>query len=273
MKTGLLALVCLLAALCGALMVMLFLAIPITHFMVLITSFMGAGLAFMAVKTAVFLRNVLFLGRIDSVKTLLRVSSLPILAPTMHSTQKEPDFHLLSSKDPAAKTLKNIAATLPPIVTIASESPAQGKSFTAANLALLSAQKRRTLLVDAQAGTGQLHRSFAMPAEPGFTEVMMGRATLEQALSKPVEGSLWLLAAGSEQPNYEPDPARVKLLLQELAQQFEVVIVDYPCVKNPKILEFFFSVYLIIRQGTKVVRLKNFLRAFRPAALILNDLK
>ena len=261
--------ICLIAAICGAAIAQSLPPIFVYVFAVGVSGLIGAVVSFIIIKLFAFIRNSLFLGRIGSVKKLQSLTPLPILAPVAHSTRKHPSFLLVSSQDASALALKNIASGLPPVVVIASESGAEGKSFIAANLALLCAQSRRTLLIDAS--SGNLHQSFAMNGQPGLSDVMMAKTTLEKAISNPVEGKLWLLPAGEEHPDYQLDPLRMKRLIQELSHRYDTIIVDFPYVKNPKTLEFAPAVYLVIREGAKASAIRNFLKIFRPTALILND--
>lgn len=257
------------AAICGAAVAQSLPPIFVYVFAVGISGIIGAVVSFILIKLFAFIRNTLFLGRIGSVKKLQSITPLPILAPVPHSTKKHGAFYLISNDDPAQLALKNIAAGLPPVVVIASESDAQGKSFIAANLALFAAQTRRTLLIDAS--RGNLHQSFAMNGKPGLSDVMLARTTLEKAILNPVEGKLWLLPAGSQLADYQLDPLRMKRLAQELSHRYDTIIIDFPYVKNPKTLEFAPAVYLVIREGAKAANIRNFLKSFRPTALILND--
>ncbi len=263
--------ICLIAAICGAAIAQSLPPIFVYVFAVGAAGFIGSIVAFILIKFFGFIRNSLFLGRIGSVKKLQSLTPLPILAPIAHSTRKHASFLLVSSEDASVLALKNIAAGLPPVVVVASESGAEGKSFIAANLALLAAQTRRTLLIDANGGAGSLHHSFAMLGAPGLSDVMMAKVTLEKAISNPVEGKLWLLPVGSAQQDYQLDPLRMKRLAQELSHRYDTIIIDFPHVKNPKTLEFAPAVYLIIREGAKAANIRNFLNSFRPTALILND--
>jgi protein-tyrosine kinase len=73
-----------------------------------------------------------------------------------------------------------------------------GKTTTSANLALTMSQEfqQKVVLVEADLRRPVLAASFGVPAEPGLVEVLMGAATLEQALV-PISGHhLFLLPAG-----------------------------------------------------------------------------
>ena len=79
-----------------------------------------------------------------------------------------------------------------------------GKSLTAANLALTMAQEfqQRVVLVDADLRTPSMQQLFGLPARPGLTDVLMGAATLDDALRSCREHHLTVLPAGldADQP-------------------------------------------------------------------------
>ena len=69
-------------------------------------------------------------------------------------------------------------------IVVTSPNKGDGKSLTAANLALTMAQEfqQRVLLIDADLRRPSLHRLFGIAETPGLTDVLMGGATLDDAL-------------------------------------------------------------------------------------------
>jgi polysaccharide biosynthesis transport protein len=137
----------------------------------------------------------------------------------------------------------------------------EGKSTTVANLAVALARSgRHVALVDLDLRRPFLHTFFGVDAEPGFTDVVVGRETLDRAVrhvSLPTAGGLESLgerngqpSAASSAPRGSPsDEAilhflpcgtipptageflaseRVSALLFELREQFDVLLVDAP---------------------------------------------
>ena len=72
-------------------------------------------------------------------------------------------------------------------IVITSPNKGDGKSLTAANLALTMAQEfqQRVLLVDADLRRPAVHRLFGAPDGPGLSDVLMGAAELDEALVAP----------------------------------------------------------------------------------------
>lgn len=120
-------------------------------------------------------------------------------------------------------------------LTLVGAENATGIALTAANLAIVFAQMGiRTLLVDANLRTPQLHRLFGMSdRNPGFSDLIAGRASVEP-LAVPTIRSLWLLQAGTEAPNPQELLASTHCTrwLKELSAHFDVTIISTPPMKR-----------------------------------------
>lgn len=122
----------------------------------------------------------------------------------------------------------------PQVVVITSAMPGDGKSTSAANLAITLAQQGiRTLLVDADLRRGLLHRLFGAKEQPGLTNVLHMGLALEQAVQQVDAGNgvtLDFLSSGPLPPN----PAeilgsdRMRRLLDQMRSGYEAVIFDAP---------------------------------------------
>ncbi|MDQ3243608.1 MAG: polysaccharide biosynthesis tyrosine autokinase, partial [Gemmatimonadota bacterium] len=121
------------------------------------------------------------------------------------------------------------------VLLITSALPGDGKSTTAANLALTVARRgTRTLLLDADLRQGVVHKLFGVSREPGLTQLLIGKSTLAATLQTvPVDGEgqvLHLLASGRFPPNPAELLGSVQMLnlLEELRQRFDMIVVDTP---------------------------------------------
>ena len=121
-----------------------------------------------------------------------------------------------------------------PLRTIGITSPAarDGKSVTAANLALTMAQEfqRQVVLVDADLRHPSVHSLFAIERGPGLTEVLKGEATLDDALVYLPEFQLSLLPAGTgaEYPTELLGSAAMRRTLDALGGRFDRMLLDLP---------------------------------------------
>lgn len=116
---------------------------------------------------------------------------------------------------------------------VASARSGEGKSFIAANLAIVFAQLgERTLLIDADMRSPVQHALFGLDNRVGLSNVLLGRAWLDSAVSIERLGSLSVLPSGARAPNPQELLAKstfTKLLL-EATQSYDYIIVDTPPV-------------------------------------------
>ncbi|MBS4192622.1 CpsD/CapB family tyrosine-protein kinase [Bacillus sp. FJAT-49705] len=114
---------------------------------------------------------------------------------------------------------------------ITSAGPEEGKSTTAANLAVVFAQQeKRVLLVDADLRKPTVHYTFNLANNLGLTTVLTKQRTLKESLRHTGIEDLSVLTSGPIPPN----PAELigskamKQFLQEAKEQFDIVIFDTP---------------------------------------------
>jgi receptor protein-tyrosine kinase len=88
-------------------------------------------------------------------------------------------------------------------IVVTSASPAEGKTFTALNLALTQAQLSEypVLMADLDLRRPSVHRLLQIDRGLGFTDYLMGKAPLEKCLRKIRGTALYLMTAGSAVKN------------------------------------------------------------------------
>jgi tyrosine-protein kinase Etk/Wzc len=123
--------------------------------------------------------------------------------------------------------------TIGPIrsLAIGSVSPSEGKSFTAANLAItLAQQKSKTLLIDADLRRGVLHNTFNCPKKPGLTNYLTGVVPLESVLNETYIPNLTLITCGSLIPNPSEllGSVKMKRFIEGITKRFDFVLFDTP---------------------------------------------
>ena len=121
-----------------------------------------------------------------------------------------------------------------PVAALLVTSPGrgEGKSITAANLALTMSQdlQSRICIVDADLRHSSLHRLFGISETPGLADVLAGRSPLADALVTLEDHSLTVLPAGllPDHPAELLGSTAMRRLLQTLRTRFDRVIVDAP---------------------------------------------
>jgi protein-tyrosine kinase len=132
------------------------------------------------------------------------------------------------------RTRLNHLQTLQPLHTlvITSASPAEGKSFTATNLALTQAQLtgRKVILGDFDFRRPTVDKTFGVPHSPGITDYLLGKAQLSDVIRKVASTNLYIMTAGGAVPN----PLELlnlhecRQLIDSLREYFDWVILDSP---------------------------------------------
>jgi protein-tyrosine kinase len=132
------------------------------------------------------------------------------------------------------RTRLNHLQTLQPLhsIVVTSASPAEGKSFTAMNLALAQAQlaDKRVLLADFDFRRPSIDKAFQIDMSPGITEYLQGKARVKDIIRKIAGLNLYLMTAGEAVPNPLEllNLKECRALLEALRGQFDWIILDSP---------------------------------------------
>ncbi len=147
---------------------------------------------------------------------------------------------LTDPRSPASEAYRTLRTNLSfyslddPLRTLVVTSPTanEGKSGTAANLAVTMAQGgRRTILVDCDLRRPSLHTLFGLDNAAGLTTMLLDES--QEAPLQPVGvDNLWLLPGGPQPPN----PAdllgsrQMERVLEGLLQRADMLLIDAPPV-------------------------------------------
>ena len=120
------------------------------------------------------------------------------------------------------------------VLQVTSAVKGEGKTTTAANLAVsLALAGSRTLLVDADLRRPALHRILGMDERgPGLSEALTNGKPADSLLVATVVPNLFCLVAGTIPPNPSEllSSKRMKALVDEIRENFDMVILDSPPV-------------------------------------------
>jgi receptor protein-tyrosine kinase len=121
------------------------------------------------------------------------------------------------------------------MLTVVSAGAGEGRSYVAANLAVVFSQLgERTLLIDADLRAPRQHHIFNIPDRVGLSTVLSGRADRSVAVPIREFAKLSVMPAGAPPPNPQELLARPLLgvLLQEMWTEYDVLIIDTPPAKR-----------------------------------------
>jgi protein-tyrosine kinase len=120
------------------------------------------------------------------------------------------------------------------MLLVTSPSPGEGRSFTAANLALAEAQlaDNPTLLCDFDLRNPILHSVFGVGRSPGISDYLLGKAALHEALRRIGNSNLFVLPAGEAviNPLELLHLKEVQRMMDRLRNTFRCILLDSPPV-------------------------------------------
>ncbi|WP_082101628.1 polysaccharide biosynthesis tyrosine autokinase [Demequina rhizosphaerae] len=114
---------------------------------------------------------------------------------------------------------------------ITSSVPSEGKSTTAANLAITLADAgAKVLLVDADLRKPKMAKYMGIESSVGLTDVLIGRIEFEDAVQQWGAGDLYLLPSGSIPPNPSEllGSSLMGTLIEMLDAEYDIVLYDAP---------------------------------------------
>jgi len=117
------------------------------------------------------------------------------------------------------------------VFVVTSSLPGEGKTTTAANLAITLAQaKHRVVLVECDLRRPLIADRLELDGGVGTTSVLIGKVHLRDALQKYLDTGLWVLTSGPNPPNPSEllQSGAMEKLLGELRDEFDIVILDAP---------------------------------------------
>jgi capsular exopolysaccharide synthesis family protein len=169
---------------------------------------------------------------------VLDLPEVPTAAPTLDrrlvaavAPQSAPAerYRLLRTRVKRAENGRSIRT-----IVVTSPAKGDGKSLTAANLALTMAQEfsQRVLLLDADLRRPTVAQLFGIAEAPGLSDVLIGGSDVERALVHLPDQHLTVLPAGNPaaQPAELLGSSAMRRVLELLRSRFDRILIDMPPV-------------------------------------------
>ncbi|TDL41115.1 polysaccharide biosynthesis tyrosine autokinase [Arthrobacter nitrophenolicus] len=191
------------------------------------------------VGTAV-LRNLMD-NRVHGEADVAAISAAPVLGRIAFEplASTSPLLTQSPSQSPRAESFRQLRTNLQfataagqgKSIVITSSLPGEGKSTTAANIAIaLSEAGQAVCLVDADLRRPMMNEYLGLDRNVGLTTALIGRAEVDDVLQPWGETNLFVLTSGQLPPNPSEllGSARMSNLVMRLEEIFDVVVIDAP---------------------------------------------
>ncbi|MFU0790288.1 CpsD/CapB family tyrosine-protein kinase [Virgibacillus proomii] len=167
---------------------------------------------------------------------------------------------------------------------VTSSGPGEGKSMTAANLAVVYAQQgKKVLLIDADLRKPTVHYTFRLDNLRGLSNILVGENTFNDVIHNSDVDHLDIMSCGPIPPNPSELLASKKMvkLLEELKASYDLIIFDTPpvlAVTDAQVLaNIVDGTLLVVRsKHTEIEGAQKAVESLRPAkakllGTVLND--
>jgi len=164
--------------------------------------------------------------------------------PYLIRGQSNVSEEVIAAYDPFSKQVESLRALRSQLVmrwfgsseqrsamAITSAERGDGRSFIAANLAVLFSQLgQRTLLIDADMRNPSQHRLFGIENRSGLSSILSGRSGVADIHRIPSLVDLSILPSGATPPNPQELLGRSAFthMLREFKDEFDVILIDTP---------------------------------------------
>ncbi len=178
------------------------------------------------------------------------------------------------------------AENIPKTMVFSSAMPKEGKSATAANMAVSFSQlQKKVLIIDADLRKPRLHRIFKVRNKKGLSGYLVGRTDLNESIQVTSIENIWILPSGPIPPNPAEllNSKKMGELLEEAKNRFDFILIDSPpvvAVIDPVIISTLADCMIFVIKAEKTMR-KPFLRSIEELkkakaniiGIVFNELK
>ncbi len=172
-----------------------------------------------------------------TIAALLGTTSLGMI-PRVEGHKAPPERQAVDAPgSPAGESYRNVRTSLLftmraaklRCLLVTSAIAGEGKTTTSVNLAgAFGRMGRKVVLVDADMRRPRVHRVFRLPPSPGLSEILQGRARVEDAVTRPHGMEFDMVPAGSvpENPSELLASTAFAQLIADLRNEYDLIMLD-----------------------------------------------
>ncbi|WP_149361172.1 polysaccharide biosynthesis tyrosine autokinase [Lolliginicoccus suaedae] len=174
-------------------------------------------------------------------QTLEEVGEIALVGtlPFEKDREKYPAINFADTRSTGAEAYRSLRTNLkflniddaPQVITITSCLPGEGKTTTAANIALVLAEAGHSVcLLEGDLRRPRITKYLGLVQAVGFTTVLAGQASLEEVLQPTSVNGVFVIGSGSIPPNPSEllSSSHARNIIDELRGQFDYVVIDAP---------------------------------------------
>ena len=207
---------------------------PKTKLSYLIAILAGLGFPFLGIMLADFVNY-----KVRDEEDITKITDLPVAGYVPHSRLKTATVMFEDSHSNVAEAFRSLRSrmqfftkdTRSPVILITSSMPAEGKTFTAINIAsAYSLMGKKTVLVGFDLRRPKIYTDFGITNEQGVSTWLIGRDSLDDVIKPTAHENLSLIPAGPVPPNPSEltSSAKTSELFTLLRERFDYIIIDSP---------------------------------------------
>jgi len=209
---------------------------------VLVAAFLGIGISLGMAFLLEYLDDSI--GLPEDIKRHVQIPFMGLVP--LHEAQAQPSAEalpvpvfeaFLAPRSPVSEAYRGIrtnilfslAESKPQVLLVSSAAAQEGKTTTAANIAIVMAQYGyRVVLVDCDFHRPQVGRLFGITEKEGMTDLLMGNKELREAVFKTVVPNLSIIPSGPipSNPSEMLGSGKMHELLKQLRHDFDKIIID-----------------------------------------------
>ena len=207
-----------------------------------IITYLGLGLLGLLIGAGILIFKYITFNEVTGIEDLKRIlpsdinflGGVPLMKESMEFSRVVVSA---SSKTRISEAMRNIRSNLSfvnpnaKVIAISSSISGEGKTFVGINLAgIIALSGKKTVIIDLDMRKPKVHLGFNASNRVGMSHLIVGQATIDEAVQHSEINNLDFITAGEIPPN----PSELILsdsfnqLIEELKTKYDIIVIDNP---------------------------------------------